>query len=86
MNDRRLLLGALARFNGSDEFMGDRNLVKRRHSAIHDYPGHDLAGERVRTETFHAHCVVVIEGSNGIRHKSGLRIEPARVPVHFDDQ
>lgn len=52
--NHRLLFGAPARFNGSDEFGRDRNLVKRRHSAIHNDPGHDLAGERVRAEAFHA--------------------------------
>ncbi len=81
-----LLFGWLARSNGCDEFRGDRNLVKRWHSAIHNYPRHDLAGERVCIKMFHTPYVVVMEGSNGIRNKSGLRIEPARVPVHFDDQ
>src|SRR6266852_9601319 len=81
-----LLFWLLARFNGSDELSGDRNLVKRRHSAIHNYPRHNLAGERVCTKLFHAHYVVVMEGTDDIRNKSRLRIEPARVPVHFGDQ
>ena len=84
--NHRLLLWLLARFDGSDELSGDRDLVKRWHSAIHNYPKHNLAGERVCTTMFHAPYVVVMEGSNGIRKKSGLRIEPARVPVHFYDQ
>jgi hypothetical protein len=81
-----LIFGALARFNGLDKFRGDRNLVKRRHSAIHNYSRHDLAGERVCTEMFHALYIIVMEGTNGTRNKSGLWIEPARVPVHFEDQ
>ena len=82
------LSNGFARFNGCDGFGCDGNLVKRWHSAIHNYPRHDLAGERVRTKVFHAHDIGVMEGSNGIRNKSGFRIEPGptRGPAHFDDQ
>ena len=53
----RLLSGAETRFNGSDELRHDRNLVEHRHSAIHNDPRHDLAGERVCTKTGCAHDV-----------------------------
>ena len=71
--NHRLLFGLLTRFDGSDELSSDRNLVKRWHRAIHDYPKHDLAGERVCIEIFYALYVVVVESSNGVRDQPGLQ-------------
>lgn len=61
-------------FNDCNEFGRDGDLVERWCSAIHRYARHDLARERVFTKKYRVHSVVVMEGSNGFRNKSGLRI------------